>query len=49
MEYIHYIQEQEKYTVVANDNSKSYNNPQNRTDLGKRVSASTINTIISEI
>lgn len=43
MDYLIKVREREKYTVVANDNTKKTNNPQNRGDFGKKVSAVTVN------
>lgn len=42
-DYITSIKERGKYTVVANDNTKIYNKPQNRQDFGKQVSLATVN------
>lgn len=42
-EYLTNIKERGKYTVVANDSSKRFNNPQNRQDFGKKVSMATVN------
>ena len=36
-DYLTNIKERGKYTVVANDNTKRLNNPQNRQDFGKKV------------
>lgn len=36
-EYIKYLQERGKYTVVSNQNSKIINFPENREDYGKRL------------
>ena len=36
-EYIINIKKREKYTVVADDNLKKFNNSQNRQDFGKKV------------
>lgn len=42
-EYLTNIKERGKYTAVADDNSKKFNNPQNRQDFGKKVSLATVN------
>lgn len=42
-DYLTNIKERGKYTVVADDNSKKFNNPQNRQDFGKKVSLATVN------
>lgn len=42
-EYLTNIKERGKYTVVADENSKKFNNPQNRQDFGKNVSIATVN------
>lgn len=45
-EYVTSIKERGKYTVVADDNTKRFNNPQNRQDYGKKVSIGTINNYV---
>ncbi|MDD4689720.1 MAG: tyrosine-type recombinase/integrase [Eubacteriales bacterium] len=45
-EYIKYLQERGKYVVVTNEQSKSINFPQNRKDLNKPVSETTINNYL---
>ena len=42
-EYLTNIKERGKYTVVADENTKKFNNPQNRQDFGKKVSLATVN------
>lgn len=42
-DYLTKVRERGKYTVVANDNTKHINNPQNRQDFGRRVSLATVN------
>ncbi len=42
-DYLTNIKERGKYTVVADDNSKKFNNLQNRQDFGKKVSLATVN------
>lgn len=41
--YLANIKERGKYTAVADDNTKKFNNPQNRQDFGKKVSLATVN------
>lgn len=48
-EYIKYVQERGKYTVVANEKSIKSNFPQNRQDYKKEVSKTTINNYIRNI
>ncbi|SMC17498.1 integrase/recombinase XerD [Clostridium acidisoli DSM 12555] len=48
-EYINYIKERGKYTVVSNKNSLKTNTPEVRTDYGKKVSITTINNYIRNI
>lgn len=48
-EYIKYLQERGKYTVVVNENSKIINFPENREDYGKKVTTTTINNYIRNI
>lgn len=47
--YIVSIQERGKYTITADNESKKTNSPQNRKDLGKKVSPSTINNYTRNI
>lgn len=47
--YVEGIKERGKYTVVADDATKRYNNPQNRQDFGKKVSVATINNYIRNL
>ncbi len=42
-DYIANVKQRGKYTVVADDNTKRYNHPQNRQDFGKKVSLATVN------
>ena len=42
-DYLTNVKERGKYTVVANDNTKRFNQPQNRQDFGKKVSIATVN------
>ena len=48
-EYIKYLQERGKYTVVSNQNTKFINFPENRDDYGKKIGISTINNYIRNI
>lgn len=48
-EYIKYLTERGKYTVVADDNSKKFNFPENREDYKKEVSKTTINNYVRNI
>ncbi len=48
-QYVKSLQERGKYTVVSDNNSKRYNFPDNRRDLGKRISNSTINNYIRNL
>lgn len=42
-DYITNIKERGKYTVVANDSTKRFNNPQKRQAFGKKVSIAIVN------
>jgi integrase/recombinase XerD len=48
-QYVKYVQERGKYTVVGNDKSRRINHPQNRTDYKKTVSNVTINNYLRNI
>lgn len=48
-EYLIFIQERGKYSVVVEENSKRLNKPENRKDLGKKVSICTINNYTRNI
>lgn len=48
-EYVKYLQERGKYTVVSNQNSKIINFPENREDYGKKIENTTINNYIRNI
>ena len=48
-QYVKYVQERGKYTVVGNDKSIKINHPHNRTDYKKTVSNVTINNYIRNI
>lgn len=47
--YIIYLQERGKYTIVTDSNTKLYNNPEARTDIGKKITNTTINNYIRNI
>lgn len=42
-EYLENTKERGKYTVLSNEETRKCNNPQNRTDFGKKVSLATVN------
>lgn len=48
-QYVAYVQERGKYTVVNRETSKNINHPQNRRDYKKTVSIVTINNYIRNI
>lgn len=48
-EYVKYLSERGKYTVVANEQSRKINLPQNRIDLNKPMSKTTINNYLRNI
>lgn len=48
-EYIRYLQQRGKYTVVVDEQSKICNNPNSRKDIGKKISITTINNYIRNI
>lgn len=48
-DYINYLQDRGKYTVVVEEGSKRVNNPDKREDRGKQVSKVTINNYIRNI
>ena len=47
--YIHSLQTRGKYEVVGNETSRCSNFPENRTDLGKPISTTTINNYIRNL
>ena len=49
VDYLAYVRDRGKYTVVTDDLSRKSNNPHKRTDLGKRVSVTTINNYLRNI
>lgn len=49
LNYINDTKERGKYTVVANENTKKTNNPQNRGGYGKKVSMVTLNNYIRNL
>lgn len=48
-DYISNLKERGKYTVIANENTRKTNNPQNRQDFGKKVSLATVNNYTRNI
>lgn len=48
-EYIAYLRERGKYTVVRDERSRRSNHPQNRKDLGDLLSATTINNYLRNL
>ena len=48
-EYIRYLKERGKYTVVTNENTKVVNFPENREDYGKKITTTKINNYIRNI
>ncbi|SIQ33260.1 integrase/recombinase XerD [Paenibacillus macquariensis] len=48
-QYINYVQDRGKYTVVSRESTKNINFPENRTDFKKQVSSITINNYIRNI
>lgn len=48
-DYISNVKERGKYTVIANENTRKTNNPQNRQDFGKKVSLATVNNYTRNI
>ncbi|WP_340139737.1 tyrosine-type recombinase/integrase [Ruminiclostridium josui] len=48
-EYIKYIESRGKYTVLVDEKTRYINNPQNRTDVGKSITKTTINNYIRNI
>ncbi|MBP3256200.1 MAG: tyrosine-type recombinase/integrase [Clostridia bacterium] len=47
--YIVYLRERGKYTITSNDNSREWNNPQNRKDYSKQITNTTINNYIRNL
>lgn len=45
-DYIVYLRERGKYTIITNENSRQWNKPQNRTDYSKPITNTTINNYI---
>lgn len=48
-EYIVYLRERGKYTIISNENSREWNKPQNRTDYSKPIKNATINNYIRNL
>lgn len=49
IDYLVYVKDRGKYTVVADEISKNMNHPQNRKDTGRRVSTTTVNNYLRNI
>lgn len=49
IDYINYTKERGKYTFVADDDRKNFNNPFGRSDYGKKISITTINNYIRNL
>ncbi len=47
--YIVYLRERGKYTTISNENSREWNNPQNRIDYSKQIANATINNYIRNL
>lgn len=47
--YISHLRERGKYTVTSNDHTKRYNHPDNRIDLGREISDTTIANYLRNI
>ena len=45
-DYIVYLRERGKYTIISNENSREWNKPQNRTDYSKPIKNATIQNYI---
>lgn len=48
-DYIAYLRERGKYTIISNENSREWNKPQNRTDYSKPIKNTTINNYIRNL
>lgn len=48
-DYIVYLRERGKYTIISNENSREWNKPQNRTDYSKPIKNATINNYIRNL
>lgn len=48
-EYIKYMELRGKYTVLTNEKTRECNNPQNRSDVGKPITKTTINNALRNI
>jgi len=49
IEYLSYVTNRGKYTVVTDTTTEKINNPTSRTDLGKRVSTATVNNYLRNL
>lgn len=48
-DYVDFLKQRGKYTLVSNDNTLKSNSPQNRKDYGKRISEITINNYLRNL
>lgn len=48
-DYIVYLRERGKYTIISNENRREWNKPQNRTDYSKPIKNATINNYIRNL
>jgi len=48
-DYIVYLRERGKYTIISNENSREWNKPQNRTDYSRPIQNATINNYIRNL
>lgn len=48
-DYIVYLRERGKYTIISNENSREWNKPQNRTDYSKPIRNVTVNNYIRNL
>lgn len=48
-EYVKYLETRGKYTILVDEKTRDTNNPQNRTDIGKPITKTTINNYIRNI
>jgi integrase/recombinase XerD len=48
-DYIVYLRERGKYTIISNENSREWNKPHNRTDYSKPIQNATINNYIRNL
>lgn len=48
-EYIVYLKERGKYTIISNENTREWNKPHNRTDYSKPIKNATVNNYIRNL